>query len=154
MDQMIMDVQETLDSIAFDLLVTELRMEEAFEELAASTEERVLESVDTLNRSNVLIRDLQAHQELAKRELELRNYEHYLFLVALHQDAERLQECLNILEAEAWAMEIECGLVQTVYHAEVAEAERIRREEKDARCRAARGASSRTSGKACPLEQF
>lgn len=102
-----------------------------------TAEERINSNYENLNRNHALILGLRLQEERAKQAITLRMEEREAFFIVLHEDAERYAEFLAILEEEAHAINMEFGIVQTRYRAEVAEAERLRRAEEDARRAAA-----------------
>ncbi|MCL1844065.1 MAG: peptidoglycan DD-metalloendopeptidase family protein [Defluviitaleaceae bacterium] len=104
------------------------------------SEERIAANAERLSRDRAHMLDLQFREELAQIEIDRRLDERRVFFAALHEDAVRYSEFLAILEEEAHAINLEFGIVQTRLHAELAEAERIRRAEEDAR-RAAEAAA-------------
>jgi murein DD-endopeptidase MepM/ murein hydrolase activator NlpD len=98
-----------------------------------AAEERRTSNLDTLTADYALVQDLQSEIILAREEFEQRMDERRIFWTLLYADAERYAEFLRIQEEEARLINLEFGIVQTRYRAEVAEAERIRREQEEAR---------------------
>lgn len=217
LDQQIVDAEDTLDAIEFDLLMTELRIAEAEEDLEAAraerdsqmeilrervrvmhekgqvgllevlfqaesiadffsrweymrtvsqfdrelvarlenSEERIATNVEFLNANRVLILDLQAQVVRARRDIELRMDEREIFFAALYADAERHAEFLAILEEEQRLINIDFGIVQARYQAEVAEEQRRRQAEQDAqRAAAAAAAAQERSVRLATLNSF
>jgi len=93
------------------------------------SEARVASNVELLNTNRVLVMDMRRQVEIAKAEEERRREERYEFFAVLYADAERYAQFLAVLEEEQWLIDLEFGIVRERYRAEVAEAERIRREE-------------------------
>jgi murein DD-endopeptidase MepM/ murein hydrolase activator NlpD len=106
------------------------------------SETRVNANLEDLSRSHMLVQDLQYQAESTKQDIELKMEEKYEFFATLHENAEKYAEFLDILQEEANAINIEFGQVQSVYRAEVAAAERARREELDRQRRAAAAAAA------------
>jgi murein DD-endopeptidase MepM/ murein hydrolase activator NlpD len=101
------------------------------------TEERVASGVDTLNRSQVLISELQAEHENAKLDLEKTAEEKRIFIIQLEGDSEKHAEYLDILAEEAHAINLQFVSAQARHREHLAEQERRRREEEDRRRREA-----------------
>jgi murein DD-endopeptidase MepM/ murein hydrolase activator NlpD len=107
-----------------------------------NAEERISTNVSNLQRSEILISDLQARNEQAIREMEQSIQEKNAFFVALEEDADRHAQLLDIMQEEAHAINIEFGVVQRIHREALAEAERKLREEEDARRAAAAAAAA------------
>jgi murein DD-endopeptidase MepM/ murein hydrolase activator NlpD len=195
LDQEIVDASDALQIIEYDLVSTELRIEEAQEELLLATaerdaqlkvlrgrvrtmheqgstgfieilfqaesisdfftrlegirtitqrdqellgrlesaEERRSASLSTLHSDRTLIQSLQTDIEIAMAEIEERIVDRQAFFALLHEDAEQEAAFLAILQEEARVIDHEFGIIRGLYLAEVAEAERIRREADEAR---------------------
>jgi len=101
------------------------------------TETRVSSNVDNLNRSQILISELQAEHEKAKIELENSAEEKKNFIILLEEDAEKHAEYLDILAEEAHTINLQFGAAQAAHRAHLAEVERKRREEEDRKRREA-----------------
>ncbi|MCL2386844.1 MAG: peptidoglycan DD-metalloendopeptidase family protein [Defluviitaleaceae bacterium] len=110
---------------------------------------------EDLNRSRVLIVDLQQQEELAKIAIEERIDERQQFFYLLHEDAERYAEFLELLEEEARVIDYEFGVIRAeVQRQEAAEAARIRAEQEAARRAAAAARQAEQNARLASLNSF
>ena len=117
-----------------------------------ASERRVEENLSELNRSRMLIRELEAEQEVAIVAIEHQLVERGIFFASLEEDAARHAEWLAVIEEEAHAVDIEFGIVRERVRAEEAEAARIRREEEERR--RAEAARAREAERAAALSNL
>jgi len=87
-----------------------------------------MEILDSLSREHMLALDLQITHQAQLDILEEQRVEREEWMKELQNDAEQLAMLLAILEAEEHAINVEFGVAEAQYRAEVAEAERRRQE--------------------------
>ncbi|MCL2216746.1 MAG: hypothetical protein FWB91_06965, partial [Defluviitaleaceae bacterium] len=103
-------------------------------------ENRVSSTLEQLSREYNILGELHRRETAAYDEFRRLYAEREIWFNELAADAEQLEALVAILEAEAHAINVEFGLAQTQYRAEVAEADRRRRDELRRQQEAARAA--------------
>ncbi|MDR0272656.1 MAG: M23 family metallopeptidase, partial [Clostridiales bacterium] len=120
-----------------------------------ASEARIALNYEVQVNSLGLIQDLHAEKERARLDIERRMSEREQFFASLQEDAERYEEYMELLEAEAQTINRELGIVQAQYRREVAEAERRRREEEERRrAEAAAAAAAERNAQLATLNSF